>query len=100
MGIVLAATLSDRLKKSDGRFLGIFKESLDAGANCLSSKIASDFKKCGLPVECPYSLKDMAEVMKSDKKAEGGKIHFVVPREIGKVEIVDLTVDEVVKLLK
>ena len=100
MGIVLAATLSDRLKKSDGRMLGILKGSLDAGADCLSSKIASDFKKCGLPVECPYSLKDMAEVMKSDKKAEGGKIHFVVPREIGKVEIVDLTVDEVVKLLK
>ena len=43
---------------------------------------------------------EMAEAMKKDKKAEGGKVHFVLPREIGKVEIVDLTVDEVVELLK
>jgi preprotein translocase subunit SecE len=81
MGIVLAATLSDRLKKSDGRFLGILKGSLDAGADCLSSKIASDFKKCGLPVECPYSLKDMAEVMKSDKKAEAKKAETKKPKK-------------------
>ena len=41
----------------------------------------------------------MAEVMRKDKKAEGGKIHFVLPRAIGDVEMTDLTVDEVCSLM-
>mgnify|MGYP003303921168 CR=1 FL=1 len=35
-----------------------------------------------------------------DKKAEGGKIHFVLPKAVGDVEIVDLTVEEVIRFLK
>jgi 3-dehydroquinate synthetase len=42
----------------------------------------------------------MAGIMKKDKKAEGRKVHFVLPKAIGDVEIVDLTVEEVVALLK
>jgi len=38
--------------------------------------------------------------MKKDKKAEGGKIHFVLPKAVGDVKIVDLTVEEVIRLLK
>jgi 3-dehydroquinate synthetase len=41
----------------------------------------------------------MAEVMKKDKKAEGDKIHFVLPKFVGEVEIVDLTVEEVLALM-
>ena len=41
----------------------------------------------------------MAESIRRDKKAEGGKVHFVLPAAIGDVRIVDLTVDEVVGLL-
>ena len=85
MGMVMAAKLSDRQRKSkDG----------------LAAKLVRDFKACGLPVDCPYSIEQMAEAMSKDKKAESGKVHFILPREIGRVEIVDLTVDEVVKLLK
>ena len=34
-----------------------------------------------------------------DKKAEGGKVHFVLPAAVGDVRIVDMTVEEVVGLL-
>ena len=87
IGMVMAASLADRLSRQNA-------------ADGLSAKLKKDFKACGLAVNCPYSITEMAQAMKKDKKAEGGKVHFVVPRRIGKVEIVDLTVDEVVKLLK
>ena len=100
MGMVMAASLCDKLKESEAgifrKLAGVFKSDEDG----LAAKIKQDFRACGLLVDCPYSITQMAEAMKKDKKAEGGKVHFIVPREIGKVEIVDLTVDEVVKLMK
>jgi 3-dehydroquinate synthetase len=41
----------------------------------------------------------MAEIMCKDKKAEAGKIHFVLPASIGDVRIVDMTIEQVVGLL-
>ena len=41
----------------------------------------------------------MAQVMTKDKKAEGGKIHFVLPRSVGEVDVVDLTVEYVCRLM-
>jgi 3-dehydroquinate synthetase len=41
----------------------------------------------------------MAEIMSKDKKAEGGRVHFVLIREIGDVVLYDLTVEEVCRLL-
>jgi 3-dehydroquinate synthetase len=37
--------------------------------------------------------------MKKDKKAEGDKIHFVLPKAIGEVETVALTVEEVCRMM-
>ena len=42
----------------------------------------------------------MAVAMKKDKKAEDGKVHFVLPSFIGDVRIFDLTVDEAVDILE
>ena len=100
MGIVLAAKLSEKLAGSDvgliARLNGLFNEPKPG----LAAKLEADFQNGGLPVVCPYSMNEMADAMKKDKKVEGRKVHFVVPREIGKVDIVDLKVDEVVKLMK
>ena len=41
----------------------------------------------------------MAEAMKKDKKAEGDKVHFVLPDSVGEVQVVDLSVDEVMSLM-
>lgn len=90
IGMALAAKLSEALTKV-GRF--------DA-ENGLTERVVSDMKNCGLPVECPFQITEMAQAMKKDKKAEGSKVHFVLPRAIGDVVTVALSVDEVVDLMK
>ena len=41
----------------------------------------------------------MAEAMTKDKKAEGGKVHFILPCAVGDVVVHDMTVEEAVALL-
>lgn len=89
MGLVLAARLSDR----------VFRGDMDT-PTALEGSVAIDLCDCGLYPECPYTIDQMAECMHKDKKAEAGKIHFVLLNEIGDVATYALTVDEVVKLLK
>ena len=62
-------------------------------------KLEADFKRCCLPIECPFPIKDLGEAMKKDKKAEGAVVHFVLPERIGHVVTMDLDVDEVTGLL-
>ena len=88
--MALAAKLAEALTKA-GRF--------DA-EDGLAERVINDMKNCGLPVECPFQITDMAQAMKKDKKAEGSKVHFVLPRAIGDVVTVALSVDEVVDLMK
>ncbi len=87
MGMVFAARLADRLYKYD-------EES------SMAIRIETELWDCNIPCYCPYSIEEMAGAMTKDKKAEGGKIHFVVPKAIGDVVIEDLTVEEVVKFLR
>ncbi len=87
MGMVFAARLSDRLYGRDEE-------------NSLGMKVETELWDCNIPSYCPYSIEELAPAMTKDKKAEGGKIHFVLPRAIGDVIIEDLTVEEVMKLLK
>ncbi len=87
MGLVLAARLSDRLCNRDEE-------------NSLAMKIETELCDCNIPSYCPYSIEELAPDMTKDKKAEGGKIHFVLPKAIGDVAIEDLTVGDAVRLLK
>lgn len=89
MGIVLAARLADRYYRNDSN-----------ETTALEAKISNDLWDCDIPCYCPYSIEEMAETMKKDKKAEGSAIHFVLPKSIGEVETVELTVDEVCRLMK
>ena len=89
MGLVLAARLADRYYRNDSN-----------ETTALESKISNDLWDCDIPCYCPYSIEEMAETMKKDKKAEGSAIHFVLPKSIGEVETVELTVDEVCRLMK
>ena len=92
MGIVLAAELSGKYAHKDGQW----REICDYN---LYQRIEDDFLAVGLPINCPYRIADMADVMRKDKKAEGGKVHFVLPAAVGYVRIVDLTVDEVMDMM-
>ena len=85
LGMVYAAQLAETLGMAEPGFAAAIEHDLDA---------------CLLLIINPYSIHDMAEAMRKDKKAENGKVHFVLPRAVGDVVMHDLTVDEVVELLK
>ena len=89
MGLVMAARLSDR----------VFRGDMDTPTE-LEGGLAIDLCDCGLFPQCPYEIADMAEIMMKDKKAEGGKVHFILIREIGEVTSYPLAVEEVLRLLK
>ena len=89
MGLVLAARLADRYFRKDKN-----------DPTELEGMISNDLWDSDIPCYCPYTVEEMAETMKKDKKAEGGKVHFVLPKSVGEVEIVALTVDEVCRLME
>lgn len=90
IGIVMAARLAERLSET-----GVGYQVAKGLSGCLES----DLKSCGLPVECPFNIGEMASVMAKDKKAEGEVVHFVLPLSVGRVEVADLSVSNVANLL-
>lgn len=87
-GLVLAARLADRYFRKDKN-----------DPTELEGMVSNDLWDSDIPCYCPYTVEEMAETMKKDKKAEGGKIHFVLPKSIGNVVTVELTVEEVCRLM-
>ena len=83
LGMVYAARLAERLEMAEPGF---------------AQEIEKDLDRCLLLVFNPYSIQDMADAMHKDKKAEGGKVHFVLPRAVGDVVIRDMTVEEAVAI--
>lgn len=88
MGLVLASKLADRYFRNDRN-----------NPTALEGQMSNDLWDSNVPCYCPYSIEEMADVMKKDKKAEGGKVHFVLPKAVGDVEVVDLTIEEVCRLM-
>lgn len=95
MGIVLAAELSDRYRTEQGDN----PDLADFFAWGLEQRLEADFLSCGLPIGCPFKIAHMTEIMKKDKKAEGAKVHFVLPFSIGDVRMVCLSVEEVISMM-
>ena len=48
----------------------------------------------GLPVQIPYQTEELMPFLLSDKKRSGGSIPFIIPREIGRCEILPLPAEE------
>lgn len=88
MGMIMAAEASEYYYADD--------KSQPVAVQGLAKKLTEDFRRCGLPVECPYPITALAEAMKKDKKSENGIVHFILIRAIGDVRIEDLPVDDVV----
>ncbi|MCQ2184565.1 MAG: 3-dehydroquinate synthase [Bacteroidales bacterium] len=79
MGIILAARLE---------------------SHSLAERLADDFRKCSLNVDCPYKMRQLVDAMKNDKKIDAdGYIRFIVPMKVGKVEIRSIKPEDAVKLL-
>jgi 3-dehydroquinate synthetase len=74
-------------------------EKLELAESGFAAAIERDLDSCLLLIINPYSIQDMAEAMTKDKKAEGGKVHFILPQAVGDVVVYDMTVEDVVALL-
>ena len=83
LGMVYAAQLAEKLEMTEPGF---------------AAAIERDLESCLLLIINPYSIKDMAEAMTKDKKAEDGKVHFILPRAVGDVVVHDMTVEEAVAM--
>jgi len=80
MGMVMAARFSVRL--------GLCAEEA-------ARRIEALLRAIGLPVETPsIDAADFIESMKHDKKVSGGRLRFIIIREIGTVELRDVTEKE------
>ena len=84
LGMVCAAKLAERLEMTEPGF---------------AAALERDLNSCLLLIFNPYSPSNMADAMRKDKKAEDGKVHFVLPRAVGDVVIHHMTVEEAVALL-
>lgn len=105
MGMIMAAKASERYynlaPESSSRrenIAGQKDTATSEEAESLSSRLARDFSRCGLPTECPFPPESLSRAMKKDKKAENGIVHFVLIRAIGDVRIEDLPVESAVNL--
>lgn len=87
MGVAMAAKLAGRIP------------ALDAEVG-LAGRIETDMRACGLMTDCPFSPDQMAEAMSKDKKAEDGKVHFILPLSVGKVTVHDMTIEEACRLIQ
>ena len=82
MGMILAARVADRIS-----------------GTALEERFLTDFRACGLPVECPFEIEQLAGAMLKDKKMENGILHFVIARSIGDTAIYDISVPELIKMV-
>ena len=48
----------------------------------------------GLPTETEYTAEELFDTLLLDKKISGGRLHLVVPREIGRCDIIPVPEDE------
>jgi 3-dehydroquinate synthase len=67
--------------------LGYMKES-EAGS------IIKCLKKYGLPTETAFRADELYNTLLLDKKFSGGKLHLIVPRSIGRCDIIPVTAEE------
>lgn len=72
MGMIMAARLS---------------EAKGVASPGLAQAMEEDFNKVGLPVVSPWTEQELLPIISSDKKAEGGKVNFILIEQIGKVVI-------------
>jgi 3-dehydroquinate synthase len=73
-GMIAAARIAARVQRAD---------------NASSNRIADAVRRLGPLPRVQVKSRNILRLLKSDKKTRDGVVHFVLPREIGKVEIVN-----------
>jgi 3-dehydroquinate synthase len=67
-------------------------------SNC--ARIIAALRACGLPTETSYGAAELAEAALADKKRAGENITLVLPRGIGKCELVVVPVDNLRSIIE
>lgn len=75
-------------------------EALGVCPRGLAAQIEADFEAAGLPTRCPVSPAVMAQAIRQDKKASGDAVHFVLIRDLGRVEVRLMPVSRIINLLE
>ena len=76
------------------------KMAAECGFADVSMELSSLLLQYGFDISCEYSIDELYDAMLSDKKRRGNNITLVLPRAIGKCELVTLTVDDFYNKLK
>ncbi|MBR0207407.1 MAG: 3-dehydroquinate synthase [Oscillospiraceae bacterium] len=63
----------------------------DAGT---AEEIVSLLRTLGLPTDCPYPAAELLEIMKHDKKRRADTLRLVVPRAVGRCELIEVPLAE------
>ena len=72
--------------------------ALGRGDGALSKRIRETLDRWGLPIACPpYPVNQIWEAMSHDKKRQGSGLRWILPRDIGEVDIVENVAPSVVK---
>ena len=58
-------------------------------------RVIDVLKKYNLPTELCFGSHELFEACKVDKKISGGRMHLIVPEEIGKCRIIPIEIDEI-----
>ncbi len=66
---------------------------------CLG-RLIDALKKHGLPVDCPFQLRDLTSAALGDKKRIGSSINLIIPIRIGEAQIMNLPVSELESFIK
>lgn len=89
----LAVAIGMRAIADVGLYMGVTSE------NC-RNRIVSALETLGFNTRFPFTVEELADAIKLDKKCTGyDKINVVLPVEIGQCKQVELTLDELYKLL-
>jgi 3-dehydroquinate synthase len=65
-----------------------------------SEKIQNLLKDFGLPVDTSYGAEELFACALSDKKRSGSSVRLIIPREIGRCDIVPTPVSELTSLIE
>ena len=67
--------------------------------NGTTGRLTEALEKGGLPVNCPFSAKELAAVSMNDKKRNGDEITFVMPKKAGECVLVKTPVSKIEEVI-
>ncbi len=80
--------------------MGMYIVSKAYGYEELCKKLLKMYEKYGLEINCPYTPEEILERAKKDKKADSVGVNLIVSRKMGECEIVKITMDELLRVIK